>query len=458
MNARLIWQEFLTIATEEVGSRVVETWLKAISVMAWDSATKTISLRAPNAFIKDWVMGQYSSLIKTHLCRLLNEKQVTLLFLDESRTEISTTIESQKGLIIPAIQDEIAKQKGGKPLPTRAILNPRYQFDSFVVGEHNDLAFAAAKSVAEEPGARYNPLFIYGSSGLGKTHLLQAIAHHFRTQNPQARVLYQTADRFVYEFITAIRADKAAAFEARYREIDILLIDDIHSIARKQQTQEALYHIFNALYESQKQIVFSSDTLPSKIEGLSPRFRSRLEGALIADIQPPCLKTKIAIIHKKADMQKETVQDDVAHLIASRTQNSVRELEGLLIRVLAFATLSHQVVSFDLAQRVLSRTMIETVRTASVDLSSIAQKVAKHYNYSMQELRSPKRHKNLTHARHVAMYLMKKMSGRSLIEIAAFLCRKDHSTVIHALEKIEQLQKSDDRFQRELLEIEKLCG
>ena len=232
------------------------------------------------------------------------------------------------------------------------------------------------------------------------------------------------------------------------------MIDDIQFIARKVQTQEAFFHIFNSLYEADKQIVFSSDALPSQIDGLAERLKSRLEGALITDIQPPCLETKVAILQKKADAQKEVLNDDVAHFIASRVTTNVRELEGLLVRVLAFATLTHQAVNLELAHRVLNRPTLEIARTAPVDFPQIAQQVAKHYNYSMLELRSTKRHKNLSLARHVAMYFMKKMTGRSLIDIAAFWCRKDHTTVIHALEKIEQLRAGDKIFDNELMQLE----
>ena len=312
LNATVIWQQFLTIATEEVGSRVVETWLKAISVSGWDSATKTVYLRAPNAFIKDWVMGQYTGLIKMHLCRLLNESHVNILFLDESKAEVTRPAEPLREFAeIPSAQSIGTPKKIGssKTVPARAAINQRYLFETFVVGQSNALAFAAAEAVAESPGELYNPLLIYGGPGLGKTHLLQAVGNHIKQSNPKSKILYQSADRFVHDFITAIRFDKVPAFEQRYREVDVLLIDDIQFIARKQHTQEAFYHIFNALYEARKQIVVSSDALPSHIDGLADRLRSRLEGALIADLQPPCQETKVAILQKKAEGQKEKLSD-----------------------------------------------------------------------------------------------------------------------------------------------------
>lgn len=299
MNITNVWQEFLSIVTEEVGSRVVETWFKAVSISAWDMSTKTVYLKTPNSFIKEWVMSQYSELIKTHLRRLLNEAQVKLLFLDESKADVSCDVASDKGAIIAAQQTTLTSKKP-KSSSSAVALNQRYQFDSFVVGSHNSLAYKAAKAVAEQPGILYNPLCIYGGAGLGKTHLLAAVGNHIRSKNPKARIIYQSADRFVHEFITAIRFDKGAVFESRYREVDVLLIDDIQGIARKEQTQEAFFHIFNALYEARKQIVFSSDISPDAIGGLAERLRSRLSGALITDLQPPCLETKIAILQKES--------------------------------------------------------------------------------------------------------------------------------------------------------------
>lgn len=460
MNVSHIWQEFLTIATEEIGTRVVETWFKSVTLSRWDMVTKTVYLKTPNTFIKEWIMSQYATLIHTHLCRLLNEKQVKILYLDESKVEIKPAqkaSEVQSALTVPVLEIERDKKDTRKTSVARPVINQRYQFDTFVVGPDNSLAFAAAQAVAEQPGILYNPLLICGKSGLGKTHLLQAIGNHIRSLNPKARILYQTADRFVHEFITAIRLDKSAAFEMRYREVDVLLIDDIQCIARKTQTQEAFFHIFNSLYESNKQIVISSDVLPSNIEGLAERLRSRLEGSLITDIQPPSVETKVAILQKKADTQKEKLSDDVAHFIASKVTSNVRELEGLLIRVLAFATLTHQGVSLELAHRVLNRApALEMVRSAPLDFPQIAQVIAKHFHYTMLELRSTKRYKNLALARHVAMYFMKMKTGRSLMDIAAFWCRKDHTTVLHALDKIEQMRRTDKQFDSEMTQLDQL--
>ncbi|MBA2306614.1 chromosomal replication initiator protein DnaA [Candidatus Dependentiae bacterium] len=449
MNAANIWQEFLKIVTEEVGSRVVETWFKSVSLSQWDSATKTVYLKAPNAFIKDWIFSHYKTLLKTHLGRLLNEKDLSILFLDESKSEVSCSVE-------PPIKQHAQRASSSPHVPAKHSMQSRYQFDSFVVGPNNALAFKAAQAVAEKPGGLYNPLFIHGASGLGKTHLLHAVGNHIKRTSPKARIVYQSADRFVHEFITAIRFDKAASFEQRYKEADVLLIDDIQLISNKEHTQEAFYHIFNALHDEGKQIVFSSDSLPREITGLSERLRTRFNGGLITDLQPPTLETKIAILQKKADFQKEELTEDVAHFIASRVSSNIRELEGVLIRVLAFATLTHQALSLELAHKVLQKTTPEIGQRARLDLPRIADKIAKYYNYSIVEMRSSKRHENLALARHVAMYFMKKNTRHSLADIAAFWCRKDHSTVIHALDKIRGMSDKNEEFRSELDRINSL--
>jgi chromosomal replication initiator protein len=445
LNTAQIWQEFLALASQEVGSRVVETWLKAVTISRYDAETKTVYLKAPNTFIKDWIMLHYSTLIKTHLCRLLHEQQVSLFLLDESRVETTPAV------VASTLQ---AKKVTVHNSPSKNLIQSNHHFENLVVGPHNAMAVAAALAVAKEPGAIYNPLCIYGGSGLGKTHLLQAVGNRIRTAHGKARILYQSGDRFVHEFITSIRFDNIAAFEARYKNVDVLLIDDIQCLAHKEQTQEAFFTIFNRLYESGKQIVFSADTHPSEIKGLQERLRTRFNGGLIADIQPPTLETKIEILQKKAIAQKESLSDDVASFIASRVTSNVRELEGFLIRILAFATLTQQAVSLDLAHKVLNRTPIESVRQARLGLPQVADRVAKHFGYTIHELRSTKRQKNLVLARHCAMYIMKKVTDHSLLDIAAFWCRKDHSTVIHAIHKVEQLRQADSRLHSELARLE----
>ena len=443
MNSTHVWQELLQILTEEVGSRVVETWFKVLSFSQWDKTTNTVSISAPNVFIRDWVESQYATLLKTHLSRLLNGP-VKLIILDEN-------IGSNKGpkVRVPVVKvpvEQTATQ------PARYPTHTRYGFDSFVSGDTNAVALAAAQAVVQKPGILYNPFFVYGGSGLGKTHLLQAIGNGIKKNSPQARVVYQTADRFIHEFVNAVRFGKMQSFETRYKEADVLLVDDIQLLSHKEQTQEAFFHIFNALYEKGKQIVFSADVLPDDIEGLSDRLKSRLNGSLITDIKPPSISTKIAILQQKALQQDAPLQEDVARYIASRGSSNIRELEGLLIRFLAFATITHQAIDLDLAHRVLTRTGIEAHQQAPLDLPRIAQVVVKEFHTTIADLRSTKRQKNLIDARHVAMYVMKECTESSLRDIATYWFRKDHSTVSHAISKIEELRKTD------LVLNEKICS
>ncbi len=449
-----IWQEFLKIIHEEVGSRVVETWFKAVQFYQWDAPHKTAYLRAPNQFVKDWLTSHYQHLFHQHLGRLLNEKEIRVTFIESVQTTVTPAVVvpsqiTEPTKIVPHRPSMALIQKNPR---TRDSLNPHYSFDSFVVGPHNKLAFAAANAVTEKPGRLYNPLFIYGSSGLGKTHLLHAIGNHIKKQARSANILYQSADRFVNEFINAIRFDKVYQFETRYKDVDVLLVDDIQFISNKEQTQEAFFHIFNTLHQAHKQIVFTSDSLPCDIAGLAERMRSRLEGGLIADIQLPKLETKIAILRKKAELNNEHLSDEVANFIASHVTSNVRELEGALIRIFAFASLTKQSLTIELAQKVLLRN--KTTQQQTLDLHHIATKVAAHFDYTLQEIRSNKRNKDLTLARHVALYFMKKLTTRSLKEIGSFLERKDHSTVIHAYEKIEQYKKNNNPFIEKLSRIE----
>ncbi len=450
MNSATIWQDFLSIATQEVGSRAVETWFKAVSFSHLEPATKTIYLKAPNAFVRDWVAGHYSDFIRTQIGRLVNEKLMNLIVLDESRTEVARVSRESAGTAqVVQKQPEQAVQPA-----VRAKMNQRYLFDNLVVGPHNAVVVGIAHAVVREPGAAYNPLYIHGGAGLGKTHLLQAVGNAFKQEHPEKKVIYLCAERFVHEFVTAVRLKKIAAFEQRYREADVLLVDDIQSIAHKEQTQEAFIHIFNALYESGKQVVLSSNLLPHEIEGLDTRLCSRLDGALIADIQAPTLETKIEIVQKKAAQQSGSLSDDVARFIAARVTSNIRELEGLLIRVLAFATFTHQALTLDLAHKVLRPLPVEVRRQAPLELPQIAQAVARYYGFSVPEMRSTKRQANLVLARHVAMHFMKSMTQSSLRDIAAYWCRKDHATVIHAAHKIQTLVSADELFKAELDKLE----
>lgn len=448
MNLPVVWEEFLKIIKEEVGSRVVETWFKAVTLSHWDASKKTIYLQVPNAFTKQWVSSHYTPLFRLHLGRLLHQENPYIVFVDAFPEQFKKGIQEQKQPYIAATA--LPSQAAPK---NKTPLNVDYLFENFILGPSNRLAHAAAHAVATNPGTLYNPLFIYGNSGLGKTHLLHAIGNYIKATRKKTTIVYQTADRFVHEFIHAIRFDRINLFETKYKSVDVLLIDDIQFISNKEQTQEAFFHIFNALYDAQKQIVFTSDSFPRDIQGLAERLRSRLEGGMITDIQTPSLETKIAILKKKADLHKEILSDEAANSIASCSFNNIRELEGALIRVLAFASLTQQPVSVSLIEKVLAKVK-EPVHT-QVGLRQVAQSVANYYDVTIQDLRSTKRNKDLSFIRHIAMYLMKKMTRVSLHEIATFLRRKDHSTVIHAIERIEKIVQDNQSLVIALSEIKK---
>lgn len=454
-----IWQDFLKIVHEEVGSRVVETWLKAVTLAEWDLETKTVYIKAPNAFVKEWIQNNYVGLFQLHLGRLLNvvEPRIIILGATEQKQQIKPAIFNA---IIPAQRTtntttESVNYPVVKQPIQQAKLNPTYRFDTFVVGPNNSLAYAAAHAVIEDPGKLYNPLFIYGGSGLGKTHLLHAIGNALQEKQSGMNVLYQTADRFVNEFINAIRFNKFHKFQQKYRELDALLIDDVQFFSGKEQTQESFFHIFNILHDSHKQIVLSSDIFPRQIEGLAERLRSRLEWGLVTDIHKPPLETKIAILKKKAATHGETLDDKIAEYIAHYAESNVRELEGSLIRILAYVSLTKQPLSFEIVQKVLSGKQTQKKeKESAIDFNVIASAVCTHYSYRLVDLRSTSRAKELSFVRQIAMYLMKKMTGKSLREIGIFLGRKDHSTVIHAFDKIAKSMQTDIRLRSTLEHLE----
>ncbi|MBN1549578.1 chromosomal replication initiator protein DnaA [Candidatus Babeliales bacterium] len=456
-----IWQDFLSIVQKEVGTQVVETWLKAVALERWDAREKIVYLRAPNSFVKDYLRMHHEDLFELHLGRLLNVTSLKLVFTDEQKASAPTQV---KGAHLILSEQ---RKEGILTIPARRTefcsvshLSSSYTFDTFVVGPSNQLAYAAAHAIKENVGYVYNPLFIYGDSGLGKTHLLHAIGNGIKERNHHATVLYQPADRFVNEFINAIRFDKIHRFHAKYKNVDALLVDDIQFIANKEQTQEAFFHIFNVLHDSHKQIVLSSDTYPQEIKGLADRLRSRLAWGLVVDVQAPSLETKMAILKRKAHSNGMTLREDVAEFLAKRIRSNVRELEGSLIRVIAFSSLTQQPITVELAQKVLWRPRASHNRnTAVIDLDHVLRNVSDYYAYSVQDLRSNNRAKEISLARQVAMFLMKKMTNKSLSEIGSFLGRKDHSTVIHAVGKVQKYMKRNPDFQDQIQKLEeKILG
>ncbi len=447
-----IWEQFLTIIKEEYGSRVVETWFKAVSLTRYDTLERVIYLCAPNVFVKEWIARHYTTIIQVHMGRLLNIESPRIVLTDVTVPDqtISTTAELIPASFIPK-NESYDVMAADKP---RGWVNKAYSFDTLVVGPHNSLAYAAAHAITENPGQLYNPLFIYGGSGLGKTHLLHSIGQGIKAKNKNMVIVYQTTDRFISEFINAIRFNKMHKFQSKYRNLDALLIDDVQFISNKEQTQEAFFHIFNVLYESNKQIVLSSDTVPNSIKGLEERLRSRLAWGLVADIQQPSLETKIAIVKKKAEQSNESISDEVAQLIAARTVSNIRELEGALIRVMAFAHLTKQTITLELVHKVLMHIPIVDDARLSSDFDTIVRCIGKYYSYKLEDLRSKSRNKDVSFARQVAMFLMKKTTNKSLRDIGEFLGGRDHSTVMHAISKVEQHAQDHGEFLKQLKQME----
>lgn len=467
---QFIWEDFLKIVREELGSRVVETWFKAVSMSRWDSVAKIVYLQTPNAFVCNWLEKNYRPIFQTHLGRLLNVADPKIVFLttvqkknDDSVVGIHEVQVVNDGTKMPYVKtfkpaqiipyNSKNESSVAKLLARYGHINKNYVFENFVVGPSNSLAYAAACAVAQKPGDLYNPLFIYGGSGLGKTHLLHAIGNVIQENNKKALVLYQTADRFVSEFINAIRFDKIDRFQKKYQLVDVLLIDDIQFISNKETTQEAFFHIFNSLYDARKQIVFSSDTFPQNINGIAERLRSRLASGMIADIHQPCIEVKTAILKRKAEASGETLSDEVAHFLASHVTSNIRELEGALIRVVAFAHLTKQPITLDLVQSIFMHN--ECITKEMVDFKTVVKAVTKHFNYSLDELKSENRNKELVFVRQVTMYIMKKNTDKSLRDIGTFLGGRNHTTVKHALSKIEQHIADDVKIQRQISIIEK---
>jgi len=349
--------------------------------------------------------------------------------------------------------DTPSSVKVGHPGALRA-LNSKYTFESYVAGSNNRFAHAATLAVAEQMTVNYNPLFIYGGVGLGKTHLLHAIGNCVSALHRTDRILYLSSEQFINEFIFSIREDRIASFRDKYRNIDLLLIDDIQFIARKERTQEEFFHTFNTLYHDRKQIVLTSDCPPKKIPTIAEQLRSRFEWGLIADIQPPDLETRIAILKKKADMQQVVLPDEVAIYIASKVKSNIRELEGCLSKIRAYSTFNNQVITLGLAQKVLQDLFERAPKRVTVEL--VQQAVANHYQVALDSMKSSGRSRNITLPRQIAMYLSRELTNLSLPDIGRNFGGRDHTTVLHACKKVESIQARDLTFKESIIHIRDL--
>jgi chromosomal replication initiator protein len=444
MDAKQVWRAALGELQVSLSPANFETWLKDTALVAVDESRFRIAV--PNGFAKDWLETRYRSLISQTLARVVGYS-------------VQLEFEVQEA---PAAAAEAATSRPVRLEPTRvggegpaASLNPRYTFTTFIVGSANRLAHAASLSVAERPGHAYNPLFLYGGVGLGKTHLMHAIGNQVLARFPRKRVVYATSEKFTNEFITSIQQGRIDDFRARYRKIDLLLIDDIQFIADKERTQEEFFHTFNAIHEDGKQIVLSSDRPPKAILTLEERLRSRFEWGLIADLTAPDLETRIAILRAKAEENGVPIGQDVLEFIARKVVSNIRELEGALNRIVAYASMGAVPISIELAQAVLSNVLYNPKRR-TVTPERIAQAVSEFYGVDMEALRGQKRDRAIVMPRQIAMFLMRAETDVSLLRIGAELGGRDHSTVLHACDKITRESQDNDELRRELAAVREL--
>ncbi len=432
------WEAILNIIELETSSVSFNTWFKETALIDMDNSTLTIGVK--NEFTKEILNTRYLELIKNSALQILNKEYIIKFVLPNEQSNI----EKKNIKRSDQLQD---------PLNIPSNLNPRYVFDSFVVGNSNRMAHAAALAVAEAPARAYNPLFLYGGVGLGKTHLMHSIAHYILAQNPNAKVIYASSEKFTNELINSIRDDKNESFRNKYRNIDVLLIDDIQFIAGKERTQEEFFHTFNTLHEANKQIIISSDRPPKEIETLEDRLRSRFEWGLIADIQSPDLETRIAILRKKAEIESLSVPEEVLLFIAKTVISNIRELEGALNRILAFSSLTNKPITVELANEAL-KDLISKDKPKIITADYIQDTVAGYFHLKPEELRSSKRTRNIAYPRQIAMYLCRKLTDLSLPKIGEKFGGRDHTTIIHGFEKISRDLQTDIELSQIINELE----
>jgi chromosomal replication initiator protein len=452
-----VWESVLSSIEKKVNHESFTTWFKPITFVS--QSEESIYVTVPDRVFEDWILNNYRDVLDESL-EENNLAGANLIFTFNAPPPMATEI-TQKPAVSPYKNIEIGqssfeekKPSTEKPAltdfvdlePLELPLNPRYTFDTFVVGSCNQFAHAAALAVAESPSKTYNPLFVYGGVGLGKTHLMCAIGQRIKNNNRQLRLSYISAEKFMNELINAIRYDKTMTFREKYRSIDILLIDDIQFIAGKERTQEEFFHTFNALYDNQKQIVISSDCPPREIPTLEERLHSRFEWGLIADIQPPDLETKVAILRKKAETEQLNLPDNVALFIASKIKSNIRELEGSLVRLTALSSLRGEPISIALAQEALKNIIDEEERAVTIE--TIQKAVAEYYNMRVADLKSKSNARNIAVPRQVAMYLCKILTKASLPEIGREFGGKHHTTVLHSINKISELYEQKGSFHR----------
>ena len=451
MDAKQVWRAALGELQVSLSPANYETWLKDTQLVDVDGDRFRVA--APNGFAKDWLENRYRSLIAQTLARVVGYSVNVEFEVRELDPEATHEVESQEEATRPD-NPKVRLEPGrvGAPEGGGVNLNSRYTFRTFIVGSANRLAHAASLSVAERPGEAYNPLFLYGGVGLGKTHLMHAVGNAVVQRFPRKKVVYATSEKFTNDFITSIQQGRIDDFRARYRQIDLLLIDDIQFIADKERTQEEFFHTFNAIHEDGKQIVLSSDRPPKQIVTLEERLRSRFEWGLIADLTAPDLETRIAILRTKSEEQGVRVDHEALEFIARKVVSNIRELEGALNRIVAYASMQGMPINVDMAQAVLSN-VLYSPRKRAVTPERIAMAVSEYYDVDLETLRGKKRDRAVVVPRQIAMYLMREETDVSLLRIGAELGGRDHSTVLHACKKIDQEASRNEELRRELAAV-----
>lgn len=440
-NIADLWDRTLADIQAKVSKPSFDTWLK--STKAHSLQGNSLVVTAPNEFARDWLEERYSPLIAGVLYDITGEEFGVKFIIPQNQAEDGEHVQTPP---------KVKKDDLHSEFPPN-MLNKKNTFDTFVIGSGNRFAHAASLAVAEAPAKAYNPLFIYGGVGLGKTHLMHAIGHYVLEHNPAAKVVYLSSEKFTNEFINSIRDNKAEEFRNKYRSVDVLLIDDIQFLAGKESTQEEFFHTFNTLHEESKQIVISSDRPPKEIPTLEDRLRSRFEWGLITDITPPDLETRIAILRKKAKADGLDIPNEAMLYIANQIDSNIRELEGALIRVVAYSSLINKDINADLAAEAL-KDIIPGSKPKIITVQEIQRVVGEHYNIKLEDFKAKKRTKTVAFPRQIAMYLSRELTDLSLPKIGEEFGGRDHTTVIHAHEKISTLLKTDTQLQRQLKDIQ----
>lgn len=445
-NIEELWNNTLQEIEKKISKPSFDTWLKSTKALSLEG--NTIIVEAPNDFARDWLDENYKDLLTDIIDQLIGER-VNIKFVIPRAKDDEHEIQRNHLSVKHSSRQTVGTTN------RKNMLNPKYTFDTFVIGSGNRFAHAASLAVAEAPAKAYNPLFIYGGVGLGKTHLMHAIGHYVLEHNPTANVVYVTCEKFTNEFINSIRDNRPDDFRNKYRTADILLIDDIQFLAGKESTQEEFFHTFNTLHGENKQIVISSDRPPKEIPTLEDRLRSRFEWGLITDITPPDLETRIAILRKKAKAEGLDIPNEVMIYIANQIDTNIRELEGALIRVVAYSSLENKDITSELAAEAL-KGIIPSTKPKVITVQSIQKVVSEQYGIKMEDFTSKKRTKNIAFPRQIAMYLSRELTDLSLPKIGEEFGGRDHTTVIHAHDKISNMIQTDKQFEREIQELEKM--